>query len=74
MINQSPGCYFGQDGYTATRLYCDVRDEMTKNSRNSNSNGNMSTIVEENMRFVCLSLFFLLCVSTQRSSTITNCL
>jgi len=74
MINQSTGCDFGQDGYIAIRLCCDVHDEMTKNSRNSNSSSNMSIIVEEKMLFVCLSLFSLLCVSTQRSSTVTNCL
>jgi hypothetical protein len=58
MINQSPGCDFSQDGYIAIRLCCDVHHKMTKNSRNSNSSGNVCIIVEKNMHFVCLSFVF----------------
>jgi hypothetical protein len=58
MINQSTGCDFGRDGYIATRLCCNVHDEMTKNSRNSNSSSNMSITVYEKMLFVCLSVSF----------------
>jgi hypothetical protein len=75
MIDQSTGCDFGQDGYIAISLCCDIHDAMTKNSRNRNSSSNMSTIMEEKMLDVCLSPFlFLLCISIQRSSTIVNCL
>ena len=72
MIDQSTGCDFGEDDYIAIRLCGDFHDEMTKNSRNRNSNGKMYIIVEEKIHIACLSLFFSSSFMCQYSKVVGN--